>query len=133
MTWLYPAECTPLSIRAQANGISTSANWLFNFMVVMITPIAFHNINNYTYLIFCAINALMVPATYFIFPETAGRSLEEMDEIFAQSSAWNPYDVVRKERQYPRRYDVQGHMKKEYIEDHIDKATNTYKASEAVP
>ena len=49
MTWLYPAECTPLSIRAQANGISTSANWLFNFMVVMITPIAFHNINNYTW------------------------------------------------------------------------------------
>lgn len=33
MTWLYPAEITPLSIRAAANGISTSANWLFNFMV----------------------------------------------------------------------------------------------------
>lgn len=27
MTWLYPAEITPLSIRAAANGISTSANW----------------------------------------------------------------------------------------------------------
>ena len=125
MTWLYPAECTPLSIRAQANGISTSANWLFNFMVVMITPIAFHNINNYTFLIFCAINALMVPATFFIFPETAGRSLEEMDEIFAQSSAWNPYDVVCKERKYPRRYDGQGRMKEEYIKEHIHDATNT--------
>lgn len=39
MTWLYPAEITPLSIRAAANGISTSSNWLFNFMVVLITPI----------------------------------------------------------------------------------------------
>lgn len=35
MTWLYPAEITPLSIRAPANAISTTANWIFNFMVVM--------------------------------------------------------------------------------------------------
>ncbi|PWN53449.1 putative sugar transporter [Violaceomyces palustris] len=108
MTWLYPAEITPLSIRASANGVSTSANWLFNFMVVLITPIAFETIKNYTYLIFCIINALMVPAVYITFPETAGRSLEEMDAIFARSSYWNPYDVVRKERETPRRYDEQG-------------------------
>lgn len=30
MTWLYPAEVTPLSIRAPANAISTTANWIFN-------------------------------------------------------------------------------------------------------
>lgn len=30
MTWLYPAEVTPLSIRAPANAISTSGNWIFN-------------------------------------------------------------------------------------------------------
>jgi hypothetical protein len=28
MTWLYPAEVTPLRVRAQANALSTSANWL---------------------------------------------------------------------------------------------------------
>jgi len=32
---LYPAEITPLDIRAPANAISTTANWIFNFMVVM--------------------------------------------------------------------------------------------------
>jgi hypothetical protein len=35
---LYPAEITPLAIRAPANSISTTANWIFNFMVVMVTP-----------------------------------------------------------------------------------------------
>lgn len=120
MTWLYPAECTPLSIRAQANGLSTCANWLFNFMVVMITPIAFDNIDNYTYLIFAIINLLMAPASWWIFPETAGRSLEEMDEIFAQSSAWDPHDVVVKERQYPRRYDQHGELKLDYVLEHAD-------------
>lgn len=31
MTWLYPAEVTPLRIRAPANALSTATNWLFNF------------------------------------------------------------------------------------------------------
>jgi hypothetical protein len=30
MTWLYPAEITPLAIRAPANAIATTANWIFN-------------------------------------------------------------------------------------------------------
>lgn len=110
MTWLYPAEITPLSIRAAANGISTSANWLFNFMVVLITPIAFANISNYTYLIFAVINALIAITSWWIFPETAGRSLEEMDGIFAQASMWDPYDVVRIEKRTPRRYGTDGKL-----------------------
>lgn len=52
MTWLYPAEIVPLKIRAPANAVSTSANWTFNFLVVMITPVAFANIEYRTYIIF---------------------------------------------------------------------------------
>ena len=33
MTWLYPAEVTPLRIRAPANALSTATNWLFKFFV----------------------------------------------------------------------------------------------------
>lgn len=32
MTWLTPAEMTPLVVRAACNGISTASNWLFNFI-----------------------------------------------------------------------------------------------------
>ncbi|OQN97067.1 hypothetical protein B0A48_16871 [Cryoendolithus antarcticus] len=35
MTWLVPAEITPLSIRAPANAIATTGNWIWNFMVVI--------------------------------------------------------------------------------------------------
>ena len=52
MTWLYPAELVPLKIRAPANALATSSNWIFNFMVVMITPVAFENIGYQTYIIF---------------------------------------------------------------------------------
>ena len=108
MTWLYPAEITPLSIRAAANGVSTGANWIFNFLVVLITPIAFATIDYQTYIIFAVINAAMVVATALVFPETQGRSLEEMSEIFEHASVWNPYDVVRIEQRTPRRYDAKG-------------------------
>lgn len=34
LPWLIPTELVPLEIRAKANSLSTSANWIFNFMVV---------------------------------------------------------------------------------------------------
>ncbi|KAI0481280.1 general substrate transporter [Xylariaceae sp. FL0804] len=92
MTWLYPAEIVPLRIRAPANALSTSANWIFNFLVVMITPVAFNRIGYQTYIIFAAINAAMVPSVYFFYPETAYRSLEEMDAIFHRVGGDNEGD-----------------------------------------
>nr|SIP56007.1 putative Sugar Porter [Yarrowia alimentaria] len=102
MTWLYPAEITSLEIRAPANGLSTSGNWIFNFMVVMITPVAFDTIKWKTYIIFACLNAAMVPVVYFFYPETAGRSLEEIDKIFAESNPRTPWDVVGIARRMPR-------------------------------
>ena len=32
MTWLYPAEIVPLRIRAPANALSTSANWVYHMI-----------------------------------------------------------------------------------------------------
>lgn len=102
MTWLYPAEIVPLRIRAPANALSTSANWAFNFMVVMITPVSFSSIGYKTYIIFAAINAFIIPVVYFFYPETAYRSLEEMDTIFRKTTSI--FDVVRVAKQEPRRY-----------------------------
>ncbi|CAI6333632.1 unnamed protein product [Periconia digitata] len=108
MTWLYPAEITPLSIRAPANAISTTANWIFNFLVVMITPVAFANIGYKTYIIFAVINAAMVPSVYFFFPETAYRSLEEMDEIFHKTTG--VFDVVKVAHEMPHRFNKHGDL-----------------------
>ncbi|EPT02777.1 hypothetical protein FOMPIDRAFT_1159833 [Fomitopsis schrenkii] len=83
MTWLYPAEIVGLRIRAPANAFSTASNWIFNFVVVMVTGPAFDNIGWKTYVVFASLNAFIIPIVYFFFPETAGRSLEDMDVIFA--------------------------------------------------
>ncbi|KAJ4358805.1 hypothetical protein N0V95_002727 [Ascochyta clinopodiicola] len=87
MTWLYPAEITNLRIRIQANALSTCSNWLSNFLIVMITPPAFENLQYNTYTMFAVFNAALIPVVYFFFPEPKGRSLEELDVIFAAANA----------------------------------------------
>ncbi|EXJ95770.1 hypothetical protein A1O1_00894 [Capronia coronata CBS 617.96] len=104
--WLVPAELVPLRIRAPSNALSTSANWAFNFMVVMITPVSFSSIGYQTYIIFAVINAFMVPVIYFFFPETAYRSLEEMDMIFRKTKSI--FSVVSIAKDEPRRYGKNG-------------------------
>ncbi|KAF7589739.1 hypothetical protein BBP40_003888 [Aspergillus hancockii] len=108
MTWLYPAEIVPLKIRAPANALATSSNWIFNFMVVMITPVAFENIKYQTYIIFAVINAFIVPVVYFFYPETTRRSLEEMDRIFRKTK--NIFSVVRIADTEPHMYGKKGEL-----------------------
>ncbi|GAB1215541.1 hypothetical protein ATERTT37_004732 [Aspergillus terreus] len=101
MTWLYPAEITNLRIRIQANALSTSSNWMSNFLIVMITPPAFANLGYQTYIIFAVFNAALIPCVYFFFPETKGRSLEEMDVVFASAHA-EGLNPVKKSLKMPR-------------------------------
>ncbi|KAI9171860.1 MFS monosaccharide transporter [Paramyrothecium foliicola] len=135
MTWLYPAEITPLRTRAPANALSTSSNWIFNFLVVMITPIAFDSIKHHTYTIFAIINAIIVPTVYFFFPETAYRSLEEMDTIFQKVTGWRgAFDVVQQARVEPRRYGKNGELligvdDEKAIANHNSRASNSDSSS----
>ncbi|KAJ6014496.1 hypothetical protein N7540_009087 [Penicillium herquei] len=124
MTWLYPAEIVPLRIRAPANALSTSANWIFNFMVVMVTPVAFENIKYRTYIIFAVINAFIFPVVYFFYPETAYRSLEEMDTIFQNTTT--VFNVVSVARNQPHRYGKNGELLINYqdTEEHLRRASH---------
>ncbi|KAH4178021.1 hypothetical protein HBI26_080170 [Parastagonospora nodorum] len=93
MAWLYQVEIVPLRIRGPANALSTLGNWLINFIIVFITPIAFANIGYRTWIIFAVTNFAIVPLVYFFYPETAFRSLEEVDVIFvlADEAPGNPW------------------------------------------
>jgi hypothetical protein len=131
MTWLYPAEIVPLRIRAPANALFTSANWIFNFLVVMITPITFDSIKNYTYLIFAVINFFIIPCVYLFFPETKGRSLEEMDVIFkkVEGSGWKGvFTVVKQAEVEPMWYSKDGELLIDYERMPVDEHTKAHLA-----
>lgn len=100
LPWLYPAEISPIKTRAKANAISTCSNWLFNFLIVMVTPIMVANIFWGTYLFFACMNACFLPIIYFFYPETARRSLEEIDLIFAKGYSEN-ISYVRAAKELP--------------------------------
>lgn len=60
-------------------------------------PVAFNNVKWMTYLIFVSTNAIILPAVYFLYPETGLRCLEEVDYIFhTANSTRRPWlDVVK--------------------------------------
>ncbi|KAF4121734.1 Sugar (and other) transporter [Geosmithia morbida] len=134
MTWLYPAEITPLRTRAPANALATSSNWIFNFLVVMITPVAFQTIKNHTYTVFAVINFIMIPSTYFFFPETAYRSLEEMDIIFSKARGLGgAFSVIQIAHDEPHHYDKNGNLLIPFDEDINDKPEATHNSGSDEP
>ena len=66
----------------------------------MITPIMITNIHWGTYLFFAIVNACFLPLIYFTYPETARRSLEEIDIIFAKGYREN-IGYVKAARELP--------------------------------
>jgi hypothetical protein len=86
-------------------------------MVVMVTPVAFNGIGYNTYTVFACINAFIVPVVYFFYPETAGRSLEEMDEIFQDVHGFKgAFDVVKVSLTKQRRFGKKGELLINYAE-----------------
>ncbi|KAL4970933.1 sugar porter family MFS transporter [Aspergillus stella-maris] len=80
--WLYPTEINSLTMRAKGAAIGAATNWILNFMVVEITPIGIQNLGWRFYIIWVSLNAAMVPILYLFYPETAGRTLEDIDEYY---------------------------------------------------
>ncbi|WQF89767.1 Putative major facilitator, sugar transporter, major facilitator superfamily [Colletotrichum destructivum] len=84
--WVYPSEILPLRIRQLGSSISSATNWLFNYMIVQITPISIDSIGWRTYIIFAVLNATWVPIIYLFFPETKGLELEDVDLLFSDDT-----------------------------------------------
>jgi hypothetical protein len=62
--------------------LSAATNWIFNFALAYFVAPAFTNIQWRTYIIFGVFCAAMTVHVFFTYPETAGRSLEEIDILF---------------------------------------------------
>ncbi|KAL9625745.1 MAG: hypothetical protein Q9160_000065 [Pyrenula sp. 1 TL-2023] len=80
--WLYPTEINSLSMRTKGAAIGTATNWIFNFMVVEITPIGIDNLQWKFYIIWTLFNFSFIPIVYLFYPETADRTLEDIDRLF---------------------------------------------------
>ncbi|KAK1237384.1 hypothetical protein MKX08_003009 [Trichoderma sp. CBMAI-0020] len=82
VSWTYPPELFPLRLRGKGVAMATSGNWAFNTALGLFTPVAFANIKWKTYLIFGIFNTVAFFHVLFLFPETAGKTLEETEAMF---------------------------------------------------
>ncbi|GES66380.1 major facilitator superfamily domain, general substrate transporter [Aspergillus terreus] len=92
MPWLLPAEIFPLRGRSKGMALATTSNWIFNFVIGMVSPDAFAGIHGYFYLViagFCLSSAALV---YFYYVETANHTLEEIAIAFGDK-AFADHDV----------------------------------------
>ncbi|KAJ5630906.1 uncharacterized protein N7484_011006 [Penicillium longicatenatum] len=80
--WCYGPEILPLAHRSKGVGLANAFLWLSTFVVIEVVPVAIDNIGWRTYIIFAAFNLAFVPMVYFLYPETAGFSLEAVDLTF---------------------------------------------------
>lgn len=61
---MWAVELVPLSIRGPSNAVSTAANWLSNFVVVIATPFMFTTITWRLYVVFAVLNFTFIPILY---------------------------------------------------------------------
>ncbi|KAJ5210777.1 Major facilitator superfamily domain general substrate transporter [Penicillium cf. griseofulvum] len=85
--WVLPSEIFNLSIRSKAISITTSATWMCNFIIGLVTPDMLESITYGTYIFFAAFCLLAFAFTFFCIPETRGKTLEDMDLIFGDTAA----------------------------------------------
>lgn len=71
--------------------LSTASNWIFNFLIGMISPDAFSGIGGYFYLVIAGFCLFSAGLAKFYYVETADHTLEEIatafgDQAFVASS-----------------------------------------------
>ncbi|KAH6695770.1 quinate permease [Plectosphaerella plurivora] len=91
--WIYVSEIPTARLRPLNVALAAATQWLFNFVVARTVPLMIATMGKAgygTYLLFSSFSFSMFFFVWFFVPETKGRSLEHMDELFGVSSLDSP-------------------------------------------
>jgi MFS family permease len=80
--WLYPTEINALEMRTKGASLAMATNWICNYAVVQATLPGIQNLGYKFWIVWAVICSSFIPITYFLYPETANRSLEDIDRFF---------------------------------------------------
>ena len=99
IAFLYPTEIWPQEMRARGNSYGVFGWAVGCGTTTLVIPSMFSALGWKTLIAFGCFNFASLPLVYLFFPETLGRSLEEINLLFAAQS---PY-VKANEEEYRRR------------------------------
>jgi len=81
--WTLVSEIFPNRIRGKALAFASFTQWIFNFLVVLLFPHFLASVGGAKTFLFLALMSLFqLLFTYFYVPETKGKSLEEIEQLW---------------------------------------------------
>ncbi|KAF4944953.1 hypothetical protein FSARC_14542 [Fusarium sarcochroum] len=82
LIWTMPAEVFDNVSRAKGVGLAVAVSWLANFIIGIVVPPMIESITYGTFIFFAAFCFLAAIFSFFLVPETANKTLEEIDALF---------------------------------------------------
>ncbi len=87
MVWVVPVELFPFFLRSKGLGLGVFSKAVVAIVLAQVTPIAIEHVHWRYYALFIASNFAAGFVYYFFLPETKGKSLEEIAELFGDALA----------------------------------------------
>jgi sugar porter (SP) family MFS transporter len=81
--WVYIGEVFPTSVRAKGQGAGSLAHWIMNAIISGVFPVLAAKSRSLPFAFFAFMMVLQFFVVFFVFPETKGVSLEDMQKKLA--------------------------------------------------
>lgn len=80
--WVYVSEVFPNRVRSKGQSVGSSGHWVTNAAISLVFPIMATSSGAYPFIFFALMMVLDLFIVWFIYPETTGISLEQMQHRF---------------------------------------------------
>jgi sugar porter (SP) family MFS transporter len=81
--WVYLSEVFPNSVRAKGQSLGSFSHWFMNAAISLIFPVVAASSGAYPFILFSVMMVLQFFVVLFVYPETKGFTLEEMQKKLA--------------------------------------------------
>ena len=81
--WVYLSEVFPNSVRAKGQSLGSFSHWFMNAAISLIFPVVAHASGASPFVFFSVMMVVQFFVVWFVYPETKGLSLEEMQKKLA--------------------------------------------------
>ncbi|MCX6309263.1 MAG: sugar porter family MFS transporter, partial [Bacteroidia bacterium] len=86
VVWVLLSEIYPNYIREKALSLSSCMLWTATFVVVLVSPYLLDSSPAFNFLLFAVLNVVGFVFIWYFLPETKGRTLEDMEEVWKKKA-----------------------------------------------
>jgi len=76
--WVYIGEVFPTQVRAKGQSLGSFSHWIMNFAISLVFPVMAARSGAWPFMFFTVVTLIQFFVVLFVYPETKGLSLEEM-------------------------------------------------------